>query len=87
MVQDTGMAITLEEIDSFHRFAVEKLGNGGADFTLEECLQMWRADCERAETVEAINRSIGDIEAGRVQTLEEVDAEIRREFGFAPRRR
>jgi predicted transcriptional regulator len=33
----------------------------------------------------SIQRSLDDIAAGRVQTLEEVDEEIRREFGFKPR--
>lgn len=33
----------------------------------------------------AIQEGIDDLNAGRMQPFEEVDAEIRREFGFAPR--
>lgn len=38
-------------------------------------------DAERV----AIQEGIDDMNAGRMQPFEEVDAEIRREFGFAPR--
>jgi len=33
----------------------------------------------------AIQEGINDMNAGRMQPWDEVDAEIRREFGFAPR--
>ena len=72
------MATTLDELESFHRFAAGKLSNGGANLTLEDCLRLWRADCDEAETVELIKRGAADIEAGRHHTLGEVDAEIRR---------
>lgn len=38
-------------------------------------------DAERV----AIREGINDMHAGRMQPFDEVDAEIRREFGFAPR--
>lgn len=34
----------------------------------------------------AIQQGIDDWKAGRVQTLDEVSAELRAEFGFAPRK-
>ena len=39
---------------------------------------------ERGE-IAAIQKGLDDVAAGRVRPLEEVDAEIREQFGFAPR--
>jgi predicted transcriptional regulator len=40
------------------------------------------AALEHRKNVEAIKEGIADMEAGRYRSLEEVDAEIRRKFGF-----
>lgn len=79
------MGFTKQELDSFHRFACTRASNGSTEMTLEDCLHQWRQQCDREETMASIQRSLDDIAAGRVQTLEEVDEEIRREFGFKPR--
>lgn len=34
------MGFTQHDLDSFHRFAVEKLAGGGQDLALEECLRL-----------------------------------------------
>ena len=78
------MAVTNEELESFHHFVSEQINNGGTD-SLEECLQLWRNAREEAETIASVQRSLDDVDAGRYQTLEEVDSEIRSEFGFPPR--
>lgn len=73
------MPITQDQIESFRQFALEKLRNGGAD-SMEQCLQSWRRETERTATIDAVQRAVDDMEAGRGLTLEEVDAEIRRRF-------
>ena len=47
--------------------------------------QQAMAALQRQRDVAAIQRGIDDMEAGRGRPLEEVDADIREEFGFPPR--
>jgi hypothetical protein len=50
--------------------------------TIEDYLvTLFDRDAERV----AIQQGIDDLKAGRVRPFEEFDAELRREFGFAPR--
>lgn len=79
------MATTLQELESFHRYAAQRLSSSPADISLEECLQLWRAESIDEETVAAIQRGVDQIEAGQFFTLDEVDAAIRKEFGYSPR--
>lgn len=74
------MAITRDELESFHQFATGHLNKSAEDLTLEECLRLWRVRREEAETVEAVIAGVADIAAGRYHTADEVDAEIRRRF-------
>ncbi len=74
------MAISAEQLEDFHRFASEKVKNGETELTIEELLRLWRMESDRLESVNAIKRGIAEVEAGRVHTLEDVDAEIRRRF-------
>jgi predicted transcriptional regulator len=78
--------MTMQQLDEFHRFAAAQIRAAEADLSLEECLRRWRRECEERETVAMINESLADIAAGRVKSLDEVDAEIRAEFGFGPGR-
>ena len=43
------MPITPQELESFTQFAARRLHDGDTVPSLEECLQQWRADCERRE--------------------------------------
>lgn len=79
------MPVTELELQSFTRFVAERMESNGNDLSLEECLDRWRAAQEREETIADIRHSIADIEAGRVWTLEEADAEIRHRLGWPTR--
>jgi hypothetical protein len=79
------LPVTLAEIDSFSGFVRAKLRQDEPAPSLEECLEMWRAEREREETIDAVRRGIEDMEAGRFYTLEEVDRMFREEFGLDPR--
>jgi hypothetical protein len=59
---------TRQQIDSFHRFALEQIDNGGADLTIDDLYELWRianpTDSERADTVAAVKAAYADFEAG-----------------------
>jgi hypothetical protein len=78
------MAITKEELDSFHRFVSERMNGGrNIDLSLEDCLRQWREQQERCEAVSDVRVGMEEEEAGRVRKLKEIDAEIRQELGFS----
>jgi len=76
--------VTPEEFRNFRQFVSRQI-ESGTTMSLEQCVQQWREEYDRAETIAAIKRGIEDIEAGRVHTLEEVDAHIRQKLGLPPR--
>jgi len=80
------MSVTLNELEDFHRFAREKLHNGGAQ-SLEELCDLWRIEhpsaAEEADIHAAIGQGIADIQAGRYRPAEEVTAELRKKFGIS----
>lgn len=81
------MTINQSDLDSFHHFATNLLAESGRELELEELMRQWRAERDRAETVDSIRRGIADAETGRVHELADVDAKIRTELGFRPRGR
>jgi hypothetical protein len=78
------MPVTRKELEGFHHFASERVGNGGAE-SLEDLVSQWRASHDYHETVAEVRGCMADMEAGIGRPLEEVDAEIRAKHGFAPR--
>ena len=81
------MQITQHDLDNFHSFASRELVNGGRELSMEDLLQEWRRQQDEVETIASIRRGIDDAEAGRVQSLAEVDAHIRAELSFPARSR
>ena len=79
------MPVTELELQSFTRFVAERMESNGNDLSLEECLDQWRVAQEREETIAAVRRGVADMDAGRHRSLEEVDAAIRKKYGFRPR--
>jgi hypothetical protein len=76
------MSVTQEELDSFHRFASEKLNKGPADLSWDELFIHWQSARERDEVNTAIREGLADVEAGRYQDASEAMEEIRKEFDF-----
>ena len=76
------MPITPQELESFTQFAARRLSDGDAVPSLEECLQQWRADCERRELQEDVQASLNDYAAGRVKSLDQVFDDVRRQLGL-----
>ena len=53
------MAITKEDLESFNRYVEEKMNNGGAELSLEECVLRWRQETARRTNTEG--RSAFDV--------------------------
>jgi hypothetical protein len=75
------MAVTKEELTDFHRFAVGRLSNGGAE-SMQELLNQWSARREHQESVAGIRESIGQYEAGHALPVKEAFDEIRQKLGW-----
>jgi predicted transcriptional regulator len=79
------MLVTQQDLDSFHRFAQEKLQNGGAE-SIEELFDLWRIERpsaeEQAEIHAVIRQGLADIKAGRGRPADEVMSELRRKYNL-----
>lgn len=80
------------ELEQFHQFQKDLLDRGRKDLSPEEVLRLWQAHRQECgDTVQAINEGLEDVEAGRVQPLEQFDQEFRKKHnipflgGFASR--
>jgi hypothetical protein len=81
------MATTEQELESFTQFARERLGVGGADFSLDELFDLWRSenpsDTDYAENTAAIAGAIQDFKNGdRGRPAGELTRELREELGI-----
>ena len=76
------MSATRDQLESFQKFAAERLAAGGVEPSFDELLIEWQDLHDREEINEAIRRGIADADAGRHQPAEQVMAELREEFGF-----
>lgn len=81
------MSVTKEQLDSFHRFASEKLDNGGPDVSWQELFLLWQLedpmDEERAEVNAIIRQGDEDIAAGRGRPADDVNDELRRKYNLS----
>jgi hypothetical protein len=80
------MTISQSDLDNFHLFATNEITRAGREVSLEELVRQWRAKQVDSDTIESLQRGIADAEAGRTQSLADVDAKIRTELGFPARR-
>ena len=79
------MATVREELESFHRFAAERLESETTEPSFGELLVEWQERRERDSVNAAIRRGLADVEAGRVEPSDQAMESIRQEFGFAKR--
>ena len=78
--------VSQSDLDSFHCFATDQITKIGRQISLEQLVEEWQIQRADAETVASIRRGVEDAEAGRVQSLSDLDARIRSELGFPARR-
>lgn len=59
---------TKQQIDSFHQFALDQIDNGGAELSIDDLYQLWRATNptanELAESVAAVKAAYADFQSG-----------------------
>lgn len=85
------MPVTREQLDNFHQFAARQLDNGGSELSLEQLLDLWRAENptpdERSENVAAIQQALDDMDAGDVgEPADAVIQEVHASLSAADRR-
>lgn len=78
---------TQQQIDSFHRFATERI-RSGSDLTIDELYDLWRLEHltsdELDENVRAVKAALDDFENGdRGVPLEEAIREIRKKHNLS----
>lgn len=76
------MPVTQQQIDSFHRYATERLSNRGAELSIDELFDLWRIENPTPEELHAdvlaVKASLRDIEAGGTgQPFEDFKREFR----------
>jgi hypothetical protein len=69
------------DAEAFARFLNAQIETGVTDKSPEELLRIWRED--HAEAIEEVRQGIQNMDAGLGRSFDEVDREIRDEFGFA----
>jgi hypothetical protein len=75
------MSVTHDQLNDFHRFALARLGNGGAE-SVAELAQQWQAVRERAEVNQALREATEDLQAGRYRSAEDVLSDLERKFNL-----
>ncbi|MFN0018523.1 MAG: hypothetical protein ACKVP0_09705 [Pirellulaceae bacterium] len=76
------MSTALQELNNFHQFALDSLRTRDEYVSLENLLEIWRAQKEREEVNAAIREGLADIEAGRYRPAAEVMEEFRKKHGI-----
>lgn len=80
------MAITQNELDDFHRFASQRLGNGGGELSLPELVDLWMLEhpsaAEQAEVKEIVRQGNADIESGNYRTIDQFMDDFRRKHNI-----
>ena len=69
------------DAEAFAKFLNAQIGTGKTDESPEELLRVWRED--HADAIEDVRQGIQNMDAGLGRPLDEVDREIRDEFGFS----
>ena len=76
-----------DDLQAFHRFVGEQLANGGASFSPEECLELWRAEhptpADLADSVASVQRALEEADRGEGIPLEDFDREFRRKHDIS----
>jgi hypothetical protein len=73
--------VTMSDIQEFAAFAGERISRGDVT-SLAALAAAWEEERELRSTVEAIQQSVADYEAGRVKPVVEAFASVREKLGW-----
>lgn len=73
------MSVSLKQLDSFHRFAEQKLQDGEVE-SIAELARQWEIAREREEVSEALREASEDLKAGRYRPAADVARDLRRKY-------
>ena len=77
------MSITIEQIDEFHRFAVQRIQqNGEHELTMDDLLLEWDSLTNHDDSNLAIREGIADVDAGRTRPANEFNQDLRSRYKF-----
>ncbi|MDA1016073.1 MAG: hypothetical protein O3A00_16660 [Planctomycetota bacterium] len=75
------MSLTMPDVEQFHSFAVRSVHEGKAR-SFDDLYLLWQTERERENVNLQIKAGLDDVAAGRVQSVGDVNQELRSEFGF-----
>ena len=76
------MTVTQHELDSFHRFATDRLRRGEEELTIDDLVIEWDSMRNRDQINAAIREGLADIDAGRTRPVDQVTEELRRKHNI-----
>lgn len=75
------MTVTRQQLDSFHRFASERIQSQPAS-SLDELLDQWRREAEQNEAVADVQQGLRDHADGKARPVDEAFADVRYRAGL-----
>ena len=76
------MTVTQHELDSFHRFATDRLRKSEEKLTIDDLVIEWDSMRNREQINAAIREGLADIDAGRTRPADQVTEELRRKHNI-----
>lgn len=76
------MSLTQDELNSFHRFATERLSESEVELSIDELVIEWDSLRNRDRINAAIREGLADIDAGRTRPADEVTEELRKKHNI-----
>jgi predicted transcriptional regulator len=76
------MTVTQHELDSFHRFATDRLSKSEEELTIDDLVIEWDSMRNREQINAAIREGLADVDAGRTRPADQVTEELRRKHNI-----
>ena len=76
------MAVTIEELQSFHDFACKQVEHGNDDTSIDELFMEWLDTRDRDQINAVIRQGLDDIDAGNGRPARDVMEELRQEHNI-----
>lgn len=75
------MAITVSDVEAFHRFAISRVtAKEGTDLTFDDLFLEWDSTCHQQEIEAAIRQGIADVDQDRTRSVTDFNRELREQY-------